>query len=355
MRRLLILLLLAHSAYATYSFHRTVTVDHTLVPSTQTNFPVAFSGTYTFLKNGGGGQVQNANGYDIIFSSDAAGSSPLACEQESYNASTGAVTYWVKVPSLSSSSDTVIYIQYGDGAISTPQCAGTTVWDSNFKAVYHMGTAATMLLDSTSNANNLTNFNSVTFTASGNLGGAATFSGANALYALTPPTTATSAFTVSAWANESSSSNAFLVSNGVPPNGYGIVQFSSFECLSLGGIGMGGACGSSISFSWQFLAFTSSGNTNNLYKAASLVTGPYTFTPVTPTTGFSIGAELTAATPTFTLFNNAIEDEVRISDIARSVDWLVTEYHSIVGPATFYAVGPAVGGGGGTKVFPILY
>src|SRR5437879_8736598 len=67
-----------------YGYRRTVTIDHTKVPNTdRTNFPMLFSGTYAYLattSNGGG--VTNANGYDIIFTSDANGTSVLPFEQE---------------------------------------------------------------------------------------------------------------------------------------------------------------------------------------------------------------------------------------------------------------------------------
>jgi hypothetical protein len=74
-----------------YAHRRVITIDHTRVPNTdQTNFPLLFSGAYSYLATtSNGGNVTNSNGYDIIFTSDAAGTSTLAFEQEGYNASTG--------------------------------------------------------------------------------------------------------------------------------------------------------------------------------------------------------------------------------------------------------------------------
>src|SRR5579864_3505140 len=62
-----------------YSYSRAITIDHTKVPNTdQSNFPVLISGTYSYLATtGNGGKVMNANGYDIIFTSDAGGLNPL--------------------------------------------------------------------------------------------------------------------------------------------------------------------------------------------------------------------------------------------------------------------------------------
>src|SRR6266481_1251492 len=93
-----------------YARRRPITIDHTKVPNTdQTNFPVLISGTYPFLATtANGGNVTSASGYDIIFSPDAAGTSILDFEQESYNPSTGAINYWVRVPAVSHSTDTII-------------------------------------------------------------------------------------------------------------------------------------------------------------------------------------------------------------------------------------------------------
>ena len=50
-------------------YYRTLTLDQPA--SDLTDFPVLFSGTYTYLKTiANGGKVNNANGYDIIFYSD---------------------------------------------------------------------------------------------------------------------------------------------------------------------------------------------------------------------------------------------------------------------------------------------
>src|ERR1051325_4558354 len=83
----------AHSQGSGYAYRRTITIDHTKVPNTdQTNFPVLISGTYSYLATTtNGGNVQNANGYDVIFASDAAGTTKLNHEVETYTAANGAV------------------------------------------------------------------------------------------------------------------------------------------------------------------------------------------------------------------------------------------------------------------------
>src|SRR5262249_49667263 len=129
-----------------YTYRRTITIDHTKVPNTdQSNFPVLISGTYSFLKTvGNGGNVQNANGYDVIFTLDSTCGTKLNHEVETYNASTGAVNYWVKVPTLSHTSDTTVYLCYGNASISTDQSNKSAVWDANYKGVWHLPNGSTL-------------------------------------------------------------------------------------------------------------------------------------------------------------------------------------------------------------------
>src|SRR5271169_789990 len=146
------------SASNGYSYSRPITIDHTKVPHTdQANFPVLISGTYPYLAStSNGGNVTSANGYDILFTADAGGTTPLAFEQESYSPSTGAVTYWVKVPTLSHTSDTVIYLFYGNASVSSDPSNKTGVWDSNYQGVWHLedNAANHTVQDSTSNGSN---------------------------------------------------------------------------------------------------------------------------------------------------------------------------------------------------------
>src|SRR5258708_27185798 len=70
-----------------YGYRRPITIDHTKVPNTdQSNFPLLISGTCSYLATiSNGGNVTSNNGYDIIFTSDAAGTAVLPYERESYN------------------------------------------------------------------------------------------------------------------------------------------------------------------------------------------------------------------------------------------------------------------------------
>ena len=61
----------------------------------------------------------------------------LSHEIERYGSATGALVAWVKVPSLPSATDTVLFMYYSNGSATSQQDA-TNVWDSNYKAVWHL-------------------------------------------------------------------------------------------------------------------------------------------------------------------------------------------------------------------------
>src|SRR5207244_12066018 len=144
---------------------RSLTIDHTKVPSTQSNFTVLVSVTDPALKTvANGGHVANANGYDIGFYADSGGTTKLKWEVEKYDGTAGNLIAWVKIPSVSSSSDTVFYLMYGDSAINTDQSDPRNTWDSNFKAIWHLGNDTTLSLIDTISGDSLTNTGTVGIT-----------------------------------------------------------------------------------------------------------------------------------------------------------------------------------------------
>src|SRR5262245_32728050 len=118
-----------------------ITINHSKVPNTdQSDFPVLFTGVYNELRGVAfGGQVTHEFGFDIIFALDPAGASPMVFERTSYIRQTGACEFWVKVPTLSHVSDTVIYILLGNSAIVTDQQNSSGTWSNGFGLVMHYG------------------------------------------------------------------------------------------------------------------------------------------------------------------------------------------------------------------------
>jgi hypothetical protein len=120
-------------------------------------------------------RIQNASCFDVIFTSDSSGTTKIPWEVESCNQSTRAMVAWFLVSSMSSSADTKVYVHYDNGSISAPENTGgnapAAIWDSNFKAVWHLGDGTTLSgFDSTTNAVTLTKYGATATT--GELDGA---------------------------------------------------------------------------------------------------------------------------------------------------------------------------------------
>ena len=74
--------------------------------------------------------------YDIIFKTS--GGTQLDHEVEYWSATTGKLIAWVRIPTLDYNDDTVIYMYYGNSAITSSQEDAAGVWDSNYVAVWHL-------------------------------------------------------------------------------------------------------------------------------------------------------------------------------------------------------------------------
>lgn len=141
--------------YESWPYRRKITIKESMIPGSTalTNFPVMITITDSQMSR----HIQQ-NGNDILFTLGD-GATKLAHEIESYNPATGALVAWVRIPSLSATADTTLYMYYGNRAATNQQNA-TAVWDSNYQTVYHMGQtpndASPSVLDSTSNARHAT-------------------------------------------------------------------------------------------------------------------------------------------------------------------------------------------------------
>lgn len=326
-----------------YQYARTITIDPTKCgASNSSNFPVLFSGTYAYLATvANGGNVTNSSGYDIIFTSDAAGATKLDHEIEIYTATTGLVVFWVRVPTVSAATDTVIYLWYGNSAISTSQENVTGVWDSNYKGVWHLPNGTTLTaLDSTSNANNLTATGSPPAVA-GKVDGGVTVSTGKYLGATLAAAIGTTN-TVSAWVKFTS----LPVSTDTGMHSaYAVDGAETFIWRPAGGVtyfalyGSAFVLGSTPSTgTWYYLVATRDGTTTNGYKLYLNAAVDVTTTRPSADSGSTFRIGRTGAG--VNEMDGAV-DEVRLSSSVRSVDWAIKEYNNMSSPSTFYAIGSA--------------
>lgn len=160
---------LLHAQPYGYSYAKEITIQSSQVSggSDLPDFPLLISMVDNDLRlTSSGGHVSNINGYDIIFTtSDCA--TILDHQIERYVSSTGEYVAWVRIPTLSASTNTVIHMYYGNSAISSDPSLNS-VWDSSYKGVWHFNNDVT---DYTSNGNNLTD-NSTANLTTGKIGDA---------------------------------------------------------------------------------------------------------------------------------------------------------------------------------------
>ncbi len=349
-----------------YAFYRSITIDHTKVPNTnQTDFPVLISGTYAWLATvANGGDVTSSSGYDIIFTSDSGGASPLDFERVGYSATTGLVEFWVRIPTLSYTVDTVIYIQYSDAGVTTDQSTPTSVWDSNFKAVYHLpnGTSLTAN-DSTSGGFNGTLVNTPT-AGTGKIDGGGSFVRASSQYVQNANAVMTPfPITISAWVTATGAFGtgddrviaAIMRKSSANAEGFwlSILEVSGSIYLRAVAVGAG-----SPRIQRQTSAYGTPTSLHHVVASCSSSTSFILYVDGTAVSSGSVGA---AATPsslsdtfvggliynTSTVYGNwnGVIDEVRISNVARSADWILADYNSTNSPATFYSISGAPGSG----------
>ena len=317
--------------------HRQMTIDHTKVPSTQSNFTVLVSVTDPALKTlANGGHVANANGFDIGFYADSGGTAKLKWEVEKYNGITGNLIAWVKIPSVSSTTDTPFYLFYGDPSITTNQSDPLNTWDSNFKAVYHLGNGTTLTATDSTSGNNGALVNNPAAIA-GKINGAAHFvSASNQTINLANPGNfpITTAWTMETWVKPATDGNVALFWGQTSNNGPHMVLPGN-NTWRLGFWGGANVNGTGVDISaFHHIVGTFDGSNLRLYKDGSLIAGP---TAASPTTSSSSGATIGSVAGVFDW--NGDMDEVRISSVARSVDWIATEYSNQNSPGTFITMG----------------
>ena len=320
-----------------YAYSRSITISHAKVPNTdQTNFPVLISGVYSYLATtANGGQVQNANGYDIVFSSDAAAANLLSFEREKYVAATGEVDFWVRIPTLSHTADTTIYMSYGNGAVATDQAAPTQVWDGNYEGVWHFPNGTTLSgNDSTGNGFNLVSSGSTPATP-GQIDGGASFNGSNqyltnGALSIAPG----SSITVSYWSFVATANlqgaSAFTIGGADNPNR--IQAHSPWTDKRLywdyGSYASGGRISADYTSSldkWSYVTLTYSAGSSlhAIYLNGVLITSSTSSnSPVNTETGIDIGRWAAVG------YQKGNLDEFRVSNAARSADWIATEYNN---------------------------
>ncbi len=304
-----------------------------------------------------GGGVTSASGFDVIFASDSAGSTPLSYERVVWNATDGMIEAWVLIPSASHSVDTVIYILWGDSGVTTDQTAPATVWAA-YKNVLHFGDGTTLSVADSTGVNTPTN-HSVTATAAAVVGGAGAFNGSSQYVDVgNTNSNFTGNITLESWINAASTATAEIIGNTLGVNGYQLItgifgpqavfvpSIATFDATAVSQYVPSNATVMSTGVWCHVIATITAGGGSSCAACKVYMNGGPTVPQSIGATGTgSIGASTTTLTlgQVLTLFFNGSLDECRTGNFVTSADRAASSYNSQFGHATFYSLGVTTG------------
>lgn len=322
-----------------WAHRKKITLDKTKVSGllALVDFPVLVS----LSIEGGPGAKVKTDGSDIVFT-DGAGTK-VAHEIESFDSASGQLLAWVKVPLISPSSDTVLYMYYGNAAASDQQNKSGT-WPESYKGVWHLdsGNSASQLPDSSSFALHAAINGNVSKVAA-KLGDGVSVSGGSGSFISAPASVyGNTPVTLSLWVKTSGFGNSgetSLISKESygAGTGYALIDNgynNSVVLFRYGGAGPSASINRSLvnDGNWHYLVGVSNNDGAKVYLDGSLVqsSGASYGSKNNSTEALTIGRWTSSA--------GGVLDEARISNMARSADWILTEYNNQSNPSTFMTV-----------------
>lgn len=323
-----------------YLHCRTLTVDHTQVGgSTLTNFAVLVQATL------GASRIQNVNGFDVVFTSDAGGTTLIPWEMESVNQSTGAIVAWVLGASVSSSVNTVLYVSYDNVSITTAQNTGglapANVWDASYAGVWHLANPSS-LVDSTSN--NITTTNNGTTATAGEINGGVAGNGTSEYVSMAGAAglNLNRSFTISGWVNRSSAISGSEAVVSANTNSWYLGTFTDhFRFLKSQVADLGSNTTGLTTGTWYYIVVTIGAGTP--FTGTFYLNGSPDGTFSSSVTFSQFGAETIGAdVGGISDWYTGTEDEIRVSNVVRSAGQITAEYNNQVSGSTFVAVGGEV-------------
>lgn len=309
-----------------------LSINVSQVPTTQSNFPLLINSIFTDLIGETEAELR-FTGIDNV---------QLEYEIQKFDNVTGELIAWVKMPTISDG-DT-IHIYY-DNPSATDEQNPAAVWDVNYKSVYH-GQADGK--DSTINAQDLTQFGTVQTPVPGKVGNGMDYGGTVSDYSIRNPYSGfpVDEITVEYWISTVSSGEgmvSYAIGSGASANHFlalGMEDFDVYIANVLENTGLFFDFGTSqhIVITWR--------SSDGLFRVYVDGTLAYTATHQLGAT-FTDNGSLVLGQDQDTLGGgfqasmslNGILDEIRLSDIFRSADYVTTTFNNQDNPSAFYSTG----------------
>lgn len=314
-----------------WTARRKITINNSASGTSLTDFPILVvlnSSRIDYAKTQGSGQ-------DLRFVSSADPNTAIPHEIELWNES-GSSYVWVQVDLTASSTTDYIWMYYGNASASDPATElgnsthATGVWDSSYKLIHHLAESASPYQDATSN--NLDGSEATTpptANSSGKIAGAQDFDGTNDKYSTAnSPGLPTGDFTYNVWVRADNTTLRTILSaaNGSNENEVSMIIDGSVDGYTNGGYENSSAGLSTAT--WYNIAYQRSGSTLTFYVngAASGATGSDATALGFGTCPLVVGTKPEPNCTAYQFYMDGRIDEVRVSTIARSVDWIEAEY-----------------------------
>ena len=323
-----------------------ITINSSDIDETLVDFPVL-----VYLSNSSSGE--NDEDVSCVFSEIGSsfkrmaftlsdGGTQCYVEVEKWDGPNQKAWLWIKVPSISSTKDTVLYLYYdGDHADNddyvgdTGSSAAQNVWDSSFKGVWHLSQTSGgigAIEDSTSNNNAGTDYGNPAFNANGLINSAISFDGTDDFINMSNSASLQfiDSLTIEAWAKldsfgSGSDVDALLRKGEANPNDFQLAVHDQRLELIIEENDDGGLHGSTTlsATTWLHLVGTWNGTTRKVYLNGTEDGSGSKTGVITPDTramyiGGRAGTDLSAG----------IIDEVRASNKVRSAAWIKASYES---------------------------
>lgn len=322
---------------SSWDYCTTYTIHNEFIENDLSNIPILFPISSTIA-----GKSQ-ANGEDIRFV-NAANTSEYYYDIVQWNSSATSYVF-VNVTSVSSSSDTIVNLYYGNAGASTNENEDNT-WDSNYTGVFHLeettGSGSTCV-DSSGYWNNGTYGGNLPRVISGQVGHGQDFDGVNDNISLPGGCQVFTSGTVEIWfscdvLNQDMTIHGQYDTASMEDFFYHRVTSGS-KYMFNGEVGnvnqWTGTTTELTSTSWVYTAHALTTNDIALQVNTSvLLSDSSASTPNVPYEDIYIGRTQTGSTP----FNGQI-DEILISSVRRNQSWLNVSFHSLNQSTGFITLG----------------
>ncbi len=332
----------------TWPYRKLITIDHNQIDVDQTNFPFLVH----ISSDADLGDYTQGDGDDIAFILYSDNSTQLKHEIEYFNGDSGELFAWINILSLSSSEDTNLWMYYGNSDSGNQENIEDT-WDSNYVMVQHLNEQTGTLLDSTSNNNDGINDNA-TFNSSAKIDGAYDFDGIENNIDVGTFDVVGSGLTISIWFNAESFSENTICTSGlrliskatgpessnhfwmIAPADYGDMFRYRLKTENTGVSNLIVATGGLSTETWYNVVATYDGSHMRVYNDG-IELGNKTQTGAVSTDS-NVSVWIGSNPPNdYRVFDGVI-DEVQISNIARSEDWINLSYKNQNNPESFITV-----------------